>query len=113
VIVYATLLFFASLVIQPSDTREIINYKDYFFSNRRWIFGLLMAIWLLDFVDTFSKGAEYFASLSTEYVVYNTSQIVACAIGMKTANERYHEIFSVVFIVYFVTWMYRTSFVIG
>ena len=46
VIVYATLLFFVSLVIQPSDTRKITDYKDYFFSNRRWIFGLLIAIWL-------------------------------------------------------------------
>ena len=113
VIVYATLLFFVSLVIQPSETREIINYKDYFFSNRRWIFGLLMTIWLWDFVDTFAKGTDHFASLSIEYLVYNTSQIVGCAIGIKTANERYHEIFSVVFIVYFVTWMYRNFFVIN
>jgi hypothetical protein len=113
VIVYATLLFFVSLVIQPSETREITTYKDYFFSNRRWIFGLLIAIWLWDFVDTYSKGADHFASLSTEYWVYNTSQIVACTIGIKTANERYHEIFSVVFLVYFVTWMFRTFFVIS
>ena len=33
VIIYATLLFFVSLVIQPSDTQRIASYKDYFFSN--------------------------------------------------------------------------------
>lgn len=113
VIVYATLLFFVSLVIQPSDTQGIASYKDYFFSNRQWIFGLLIVIWLWDFVDTYSKGADHFASLSTEYVVYNSSQIVGCAIGIKTRNERYHEIFSIVWIVYFVTWMYRNFFVIS
>ena len=53
VILYATLLFFVSLVIQPSDTERITNFKDYFYSNRRWIFGLLIAIWLWDFVDTY------------------------------------------------------------
>jgi hypothetical protein len=113
VILYATLLFFVSLVIQPSDTHKITNFKDYFYSNRRWIFGLLIAIWLWDFVDTYSKGADHFASLSTEYMVYNASQIVGCVIGIKTANERYHEIFSVIFVIYFVTWMYRTFFVMS
>jgi hypothetical protein len=29
VILYATLLFFVSLVIQPSDTHKITNFKDY------------------------------------------------------------------------------------
>ena len=113
VIIYATLLFFVSLVIQPSDTQGITSYKDYFFSNRHWIFGLLIVIWVWDFVDTYSKGADHFASLSTEYVVYNSSQIVGCAIGIKTTNERYHEIFSVAWIIYFVTWMYRNFFIIS
>jgi hypothetical protein len=46
-------------------------------------------------------------------MVYNASQIVGCVIGIKTANERYHEIFSVIFVIYFVTWMYRTFFVMS
>ena len=113
VIIYATLLFFISLVIQPSDTGQITSYKDYFFSNRRWIFGLLIAIWLWDYVDTYSKGASHFASLGTEYLIYNTGQLIACAVAIKTTNERYHEIFAVVWMVYFVTWMYRNFFVIS
>ena len=113
VLVYATLLFFVSLVIQPSNNRQITSYKDYFFSNRHWIFGLLIAIWLWDFVDTYSKGANHFASLGTEYLIYNTSQVVACVIAIKTTNERFHEVFSVVWLVYFVSWMYRSFFIIS
>jgi len=113
VIVYATLLFFVSLVIQPTNVDQIKDYKNYFFSNRHWIFGLLIAIWLWDFVDTYSKGADYFANLGTEYLIYNVSQLVACAIAIKTANERYHEVFAVVWMGYFVTWMYRTFFVLA
>ncbi len=113
VIVYATLLFFVSLVVQPSITDQISSYKDYYFSNRGWIFGLLIAIWLWDFVDTLSKGTNHFLNLGTEYLVFNITQIIASVVAIITTNERYHEIFAVVWIVYFVTFMYRTFFIIS
>ena len=113
VIIYATLLFFVSLVVQPSITDQISSYKDYYFSNRGWIFGLLIAIWLWDFVDTLSKGANHFLNLGSEYLVFNITQIIASVVAIITTNERYHEIFAVVWIVYFVTFMYRTFFIIS
>ncbi len=113
VIIYATLLFFVSLVIQPIITDQISSYKDYYFSNRGWIFGLLIAIWLWDFVDTLSKGTNHFLNLGTEYLVFNITQIIASVVAIITTNERYHEIFAVVWIVYFVSFMYRTFFIIS
>jgi len=113
VIIYATLLFFVSLVIQPVITDQISSYKDYYFSNRGWIFGLLIAIWLWDFVDTLSKGTNHFLNLGTEYLVFNITQIIASVVAIITTNERYHEIFAVVWIVYFVSFMYRTFFIIS
>ena len=113
VIIYATLLFFVSLVIQPSKMDHITSYKDYYFSNRRWIFGLLIAIWLWDFVDTLSKGTVHFLNMGTEYLIFNITQLIAAAVAIITTNERYHEIFAVVWMVYFVTFMYRTFFVLS
>ena len=113
VIIYATLLFFVSLVIQPVITDQISSYKDYYFSNRRWIFGLLIAIWLWDYVDTLSKGTDHFLDLGTEYIIFTISTLIASAIAIITANERYHEIFAAVWMVYFLTYMYRTFFIIS
>ena len=52
VITYATLLFFISLLVQPSNLAGIDDYKEYYYSRRQWIFGLLIAISLWDFVDS-------------------------------------------------------------
>ena len=113
VIIYATLLFFVSLVIQPSTMDHIASYKDYYFANRRWIFSLLIAIWLWDFVDTFAKGTNHFLNLGTEYLIFNITQLTGSAVAIITANERYHQIYAVALLVYFVTFMYRTFFVIS
>jgi hypothetical protein len=113
VIIYATLLFFVSLVIQPSTMDNSDSYKDYYFENRRWIFGLLIAIWLWDFVDTFAKGTSHFVNLGTEYLILNITHLVGSAVAIITANERYHQIFAVVLMFYFVTFMYRTFFIIS
>ncbi len=113
VIIYSTLLFFVSLVVQPLITDQISSYKDYYFSHRSWIFGLLIAIWLWDFVDTLSKGTDHFLNLGTEYLVFNITQLTAFAVAIITANERYHEIFAVAWIIIFVTFQYRTFFIIS
>ncbi len=113
VIIYATLLFFVSLVIQPSSMDNIASYKEYYFANRRWIFGLLIAIWLWDFVDTLAKGTSHFVNLGTEYLIFNIIHLVGSTVAIITANERYHQIFAVVLMFYFVTFMYLTFFVIS
>ena len=113
VIIYATLLFFVSLVIQPSSLENITSYKDYYFAHRRWIFGLLIAIWLWDFVDTLAKGTSHFVNLGMGYLLLNITHLVASTVAIITANERYHQIFAVVMMFYFVTFMYQTFFVIS
>jgi hypothetical protein len=107
------LLFFVSLVIQPSIMDHIASYKDYYFANRRWIFGLLIAIWLWDFVDTIAKGTNHFLNLGTEYPIFNVTHLTGSAVAIITTNGRYHQIYAVVLIFYFVTFMYRTFFVIS
>jgi hypothetical protein len=112
VIIYATLLFFVGLVIQPSTIDQITSYKEYYYSHRRWIFSLLIAISLWDFVDTLSKGSNHFLDLGIEHRVGNVLNITAAAVAIITPNERYHEIYAVAWLLYFVTFMYRNFFVL-
>ncbi len=41
-IIYAALLFFASLVLQPGKLVGVNSYKEYYYLNRHWFFGLQM-----------------------------------------------------------------------
>ena len=71
VITYATLFFLVSLVVQLGYLGGINSYREYYYSRRGWIFGLIIAITLWDFVDTLIKGVNHFYGLGTEYVANN------------------------------------------
>ena len=106
-IIYATLVFFASLVLHPSDISDVTSYKEYFYRNRRWFFSLVIAFSLWDFVDTFAKGATQISDLNPVYATSLTARILGCAIAMKTASERYHESFSILLVLFLFLNNYR------
>ena len=112
VIVYATLYFFASLVLQPGKIDGVSSYREYFYARRGWIFGLFISLIAWDFVDTLSKGTDHFLSFGIEYPIIFLSFIAASIVAIITANQRYHEILAIVWIVVFVAYMYRVNYVI-
>ena len=112
IIIYATLLFFASLVIQPGSLHGVDSYKEYFYLRRRWIFSLIIAASLWDFLDTYVKGAGHFESLGIVYPAIMAMVIVGSVIAIITTNERYHKIFSVVWLFSWSSFLYQNFFVI-
>ena len=113
IVIYATLLFFASLVIQPGELHGVDSYKDYYFLRRRWIFGLLIAVSLWDFADTYVKGAAYFQSLGAVYPIIITMIIVGSVIAIVTTNEKFHKAFALVWILSWSSFMFQNFFVIN
>ena len=113
VIIYATLFFFASLVVQPTNLDGISSYKEYYYANRRWFFGLIIAFTLWDIVDTTIKGVDHLLGLGTEYLAIIIGVCSACAVAIITPNERYHQIFAVVWVIYNTVFQLRTFFVIN
>ena len=102
VVAYATLFFFASIVVQPGNLGSVQSYKEYYYLRRGWIFGLLIALALWDFVDTLSKGIDHFLSFGVTSVV-----------AIITANERYHRVFAVVWIITNLSYVSQTFYEIG
>ncbi|MDX1378884.1 MAG: hypothetical protein R3307_08550 [Anaerolineales bacterium] len=91
-IVYATLLFFASLVFQPSNLHGIENFKNYYYEKRRIIYGTVIAINFWDIVDTLAKGTVHLADLGPIYVAGTTLNFILAGFAIYTANERYHQL---------------------
>jgi hypothetical protein len=113
VITYSTLFFFVSLVMQPGSLDGVASYKEYFYSHRRWIFGLIIAITLLDFVDTLIKGMAHFSNLGAGYLAIQFALISASGAAIITSNERYHEVFATTYLIAFFVFQYRNFFVIS
>jgi hypothetical protein len=92
-ILYATLLYLLCVILFPGELPA--DFRDYFFSRRKWFFGLWVAVYLIDLGDTAMKGSEHFASFGLEYPVSIGLLIVLCAVGFFSSNERFHGAFAV------------------
>lgn len=101
-IIYATLLFFVSLILHPGDPSGISSYREYYYSNRRWLFGLLIALTLWDFVDTLTKGTDYFAAMGNMWLFSHIGRAATSAVAIVTANETFHKVNALVWMVIFI-----------
>lgn len=99
VLFYAVLLYVGSALLFPSDLQGYDGFKHYFYSRRRWIFGIIIATGLADLVDTILKGWEHFASQGLLYPLYVGPFLTLAVAAMITRNERFHGVFAVVAIV--------------
>jgi hypothetical protein len=107
VLFYAFLIYMLCALLFPQDLEGYDGYEDYFMSRRSWFLGLLAVYFLVDFWDTWLKGADYFASLGLEYPISQGLLAFGCLVGIATANRRYHAVFAVSVLVYQVSWAFR------
>ena len=64
------------------------GYEDYFMSRRAWFFGIIITIFVIDFLDTAMKGMEHFRSLGAEYPSRNLFLIALCGLGIYVRRPR-------------------------
>ena len=104
VLVYAFLIYLWCALLFPRDLAGYAGFKEYFYSRRRWFFGLGLAGQAIDVADTLLKGMDHFRSLG---VAYPVSIIVLSAlflIAMRTRNERFHAAFAIFSVGYLIVY---------
>ena len=99
-ICYAVLIYLLCAMLFPESLADYEGFEDYFYSRRRWLFGLLIAVFALDLEDTFLKGPQYYLHLGVEYPLRAGIFILASAVAIATRNRRYHEVFVVTAVAY-------------
>ena len=85
---YAFLIYLICTILFPSDLGEARDFKLYFLSRRRWFFGMLIALLIVDVIDTLSKGAAHFASLGFEYPLSQATLVLLCLVGIVSRRDR-------------------------
>ncbi|MGC4015371.1 MAG: hypothetical protein QM755_12775 [Luteolibacter sp.] len=106
-VTFASLFYFLSVLLLPAHMEEYSGFRDYFFSRKKWFFGVLATIHAADVVDTLAKGRDYFHSLGTEYPIRATVLTLLCVIAMFVKSPRFHACFVAAYFIYQVSWIAR------
>ena len=85
---YAFLIYLICTILFPSDLGPERDFKLYFLSRRRWFFGMLATLLVVDVIDTMSKGWAHFTSLGLEYPLSQAALTLLCIGGMLSRRER-------------------------
>ena len=97
--------FLLSVILFPSSA-ENLDFKQHFFRNRIWFFGVAALLPPLDALDTLLKGWEHFEAQGPLYVIFLSIVLVFTISGAIIKNENYHKFFSAFFFAYIVAFIY-------
>ena len=113
VCLYASMYYFLSALLFPEDVDRRGGYLDDFMARRVWFFGFVALSEVLDLVDTWIKGTDYFRSLGMEYFAHISAFVVLCGIGARTRNPTFQSFFVIFALMYetgnFVRYFYDLS----
>ena len=107
VVIYALLLYLLCVFVLPESLADYSGYRDYYYSRRRWFFGALAAVYLVDLMDTLVKGERYFEGFGLEYPLRNATYVVCCLIAIATRRTWFHAAFVILGLLYQLSWIVR------
>lgn len=108
VIMYIILYFTLCQLLYPADVKDYDdNYRNYFFSRKKWFFLLLTVIFFIDIFDTLIKGPDYLEKLMPVYAIRMVSHMSLLVIFafLKTKRSGVYAtmvLFFIVFEIYFI-----------
>jgi hypothetical protein len=108
VLSFAVVLYLICAVLMPSELGDYASYRAYYFSRRRWLFGLVLLFSLMDFADSAIKGPAHLASLGWPYFAVVATRSVLLLGAMKTRNAKYHAFVVLLFIAQLLVLAFRS-----
>ena len=99
---YAFLIYLICVLLFPSDLGDHADFKEYFLSRRRAFFTMLIALLVVDFLDTLTKGIAHFRSLGIEYPVSQAGLMLICVVGIVSPRPRVQAVVAMLALGYLV-----------
>lgn len=110
IIGYIILFFVLCTLLYPADLKDHNNdYKTYFFSRRKWLFGFLAVMFCLDLVDTLYKGKDYLELLMPLYgiLVITHIPLSLALVFIKSKKNIYYAGVLIFFILFEIFFIYK------
>jgi hypothetical protein len=108
VLSFSVVLYLICAVLMPSELGDYASYRAYYFSRRRWLFGLLLLFSFMDLADSAIKGPAHLSQLGWPYYAVVGTRSALLLIAMKTRNSKFHAFVVLLFIAQLVALAFRS-----
>ena len=107
VITYAVIFVVLASLLFPDRLDDYSGFAEYFESRRKWFYGFLALMFVVDVIDTAIKGKGYLHSFGVEYIVRQGLLTALAVIAVFVANKRFQQIFVLFALAYELVWIFR------
>ena len=104
IILYAIILFCLCIINMPFHFPE--NFKQYYYSKRKWFFSVILAYNIVDIIDTLVKGSDHIINLGTGYLLLITVSILLSIVAIFSRKELVHGIIAITYALYHVLYTF-------
>lgn len=113
VITYCATWFLLCALLFPDDLRDYGSYRNYLMQRRRWIFGVIAILTLLDLVDTAIKGGSRWLLLGDAYPLHTALMLIVAALGWLLRSARTQLVLAAATLAYQLAYFAAEYFTIG
>jgi hypothetical protein len=106
---FAVTIFMWAYVLFPAEFAPGVDFKNYFYENRRWFFGIQTAVFLMDIPETLQKSVFHLRPVPAVYPYVVGGFLLISCIGWITANRRVHGVLCVAWLLLFLGYMFFSS----
>jgi hypothetical protein len=90
------LLYLICAILMPSDLGSYANYRAYFYSRWRWLFGLPLVFSIIDLIDSAPKGPAHLMALGWPHFAVVATRSALLIGAIKTCNAKYHAFVAII-----------------
>lgn len=98
--IYAAVVYAPSILLFPEKLGEGVDFKTFYYDQRKWFLGHWCAATILGLVESAMKGWDYFHSLGIQNLIGSVTQIGIFLLLISTRNERVHAVGTVASVAY-------------
>ena len=85
------------------------DFKEYYYSSKKWFFIIFITINAIDVLDSYLKGSDYLIKLGMSYLIYLIAVFVLSILAILIRKEIFHGIIAIFFALYQI-WYAITAF---
>jgi hypothetical protein len=109
IVSYAILLFLGAGMLYPWTVPDDFDFEHHYFHNRRWFFGILFVVWLVDIPETLFKAGIGLRGAPGMYLLFVVFMLTSCAVCATSRRRSVHAIMAPLWLIVLVSYLGITT----